>query len=118
MIFTLSRISTNAHQIAVVAIAVARDRNLEVDLGVFVVGLRPAQIPRHAGGAQRRTGESPGQRLLGRHHADIDGALLPDAVAGQQVFQIVDEFRKRLGPFGDPLGQPGRQILITPPGRK
>ena len=53
------------HQIAVVAIAVAADRNLELHLGVLVVGLRTAQVPRHAARAQARAGESPGQRLLG-----------------------------------------------------
>src|SRR5262249_17179071 len=99
------------HEIAVIAVAVAPDRDLEFHLGVFVVWLRPPQVPRYAAGAQARPGEPPGKRLPRIHHPDIDRALLPDTVAGQQLLQVLDELREALGPFGDACLQPGRQVL-------
>jgi len=101
----------DAHQVAVIAVAVAADRDAEIEPVVHLVRLRLAQIPRHAGGPQARPGEAPGQRLLRRHDADIHQPLLPDAVVGQQRLQVVDELRESLGPGTDLLLQPGRQIL-------
>src|SRR5690242_15751467 len=46
------------HEIAVVAITIPPDRHLEPDLGIFVVGLRASQIPRHTARAQTRSGEA------------------------------------------------------------
>ena len=61
MIFTLSRISASADQVAVVAVAVTPDRHIEIHLGVLVVGLRPPQIPGHPARAEARAGEPPGR---------------------------------------------------------
>ena len=52
------RISSHAHQIAVVAVAVDADRHVEVHLVVDVVGLLLAQVPLDARAAQHRAGEA------------------------------------------------------------
>ncbi len=49
----------HAHEVAVVAIAVLADRNIEIHLVIDVIGLRLAQIPRDARAAQHRAGEAP-----------------------------------------------------------
>src|SRR3546814_5786838 len=49
---------------SVVAIAGAPDRDVEIHLVVDHIGLRLAQVPRHAGRAQHRAGKAPGNRVL------------------------------------------------------
>ena len=44
-------------------------------------------------------------RALRRHHADVDGALLPDAVVGEQRFVFVDALREALGEGLDEIEQ-------------
>src|SRR5690606_2179829 len=86
----------HAHQVAVVAVAVDAHRDVELDLVVLRVRLLAAQVPGDARAAQHRTGHAPGHRLLGRDHADADGALLPDAVLGEQDLVFVDAGREVL----------------------
>ena len=50
----------HADQIAVVAVAVLADGNVEIHLLVALVGLRLAQVPRRAGAAHHHAGEAPG----------------------------------------------------------
>src|SRR5262249_9082128 len=70
-------------QIAVVAVAVLADWNIEIHLGIAFVRLRLAQIPGGAGAAHHDAGETPLPGLLERDHADVDIALLEDAVGGE-----------------------------------
>ena len=102
----------DAHEIAVVAVAVLADRNVELHLVVDVVGLRLAQIPGHAGGAQHRPGEAPVERILRRHHADIDEALLEDAVLGQQLSMSSSTSGNVSAQAAMSSSEPGRQILM------
>jgi hypothetical protein len=87
----------DAHQVAVVAVAVDADRYVEFHAVVDLVGLLLAQVPLDAGAAQHGTGEAEGQGTLGRDHADADGALLPDAVVGEQRLVLVDVGRESGG---------------------
>ena len=101
-----------AHEIAVVAVAVPADGNVEAVILIAVVGLRLAQVPGKAGGAQHRPREAPVQRVLRRDDADIDRALLEDAVFGQERLDIVDHFRKRRAPLPYVADQAGRHIPV------
>ena len=80
----------HADQVAVVAVAVLADRNVEFHLGIAFVGLRLAQVPGRARAAHHDAGKTPGPGVVQRDHADIDVALLEDAVAGQQIVEVVD----------------------------
>ena len=102
----------HAAQIARVAIAGLADRNIEIHFIVHIVRLRLAQIPRHARGAQHRPRKAPIQRLVPSHDADIDRALLEDAIFGQQLFDIGEEFRKAFGIVPDILGKAFGHILM------
>ena len=48
--------------------------------------------------------------------ADIDIALLEDAVLGQQAFDIVQHGDEVVAEFQDVLGQAGRHVLMHPAG--
>src|SRR4029077_12125346 len=49
----------HADQIAVVAVAILADRDVEIHFRIALVGLRLAQIPRRARTAHHRAGEAP-----------------------------------------------------------
>jgi hypothetical protein len=49
--------------------------------------------------------------------ADVDGALLEDAVLGQQALDVVDELREGLAQRMSSASPAGRS-WCTPPGRK
>src|SRR5262249_18465923 len=70
----------HAHEIAVVAVAVLADGNVEIEFRVTFVGLRLAQIPGGAGAAHHDAGEAPRPRVGKRDRADAGVALLEDAV--------------------------------------
>src|SRR4029079_2231786 len=72
----------HADAVAVVAVAVLADRDVEIHLGIALVGLRLAQIPGRARAAHHHAGEAPLPGVIERDDADIDIALLEDAVAG------------------------------------
>ena len=90
----------NANQVAVIAIAGLADGHVEVHLGVGVVRLLLAQVPGEARAAQHRAGEAEVERTLRRDHAHTHGALLPDAVVGEQGFVLVHQ-----------AGELGREVV-------
>src|SRR5437660_133850 len=53
----------HAHEVAIVAVAVLADRDVEIKLGVAFIGLRLAQVPCRSGAAHHHAGKSPGPRL-------------------------------------------------------
>src|ERR1700733_5154341 len=71
----------HAEAVAVVAVAVLADRNVEIHRGVTFVRLRLAQVPRRTRAAHHHARKAPLPRLLERDYADIDIALLEDAVS-------------------------------------
>ncbi len=82
----------HANDLPVVIVAVAADRNIELHLLVAFIGLRLAQIPWRAGAAHHDAGKAPAPALLQADHADIDIALLEDAVLDEESLQIVADF--------------------------
>ncbi len=102
----------HADQVAVVAVAVLADRNVEIHLGIAFVRLRLAQIPGRARAAHHHAGKTPFPCLLQRDHADVDVALLEDAVAGEQPVEIVDHAQERIAPGLDIVDQLWRQVLV------
>src|SRR5207249_2330390 len=65
----------HAEAVAVVAVAVLADRNVEIHLGVALIGLRLAQVPGRARAAHHHARETPLPAVLDANHADIDIAL-------------------------------------------
>jgi hypothetical protein len=79
----------HAHQVAVVGVAIDADRDVEVEPVIDLVGLLLAQVPFDARTAQHGAGKAELQGALGADDADADGALLPDAIVGQQRMVFV-----------------------------
>ena len=89
------------------------DRNLEIEFGVVRVGLRLAQVPLHAAGAQHRPGHAERDGVGGGNHANIFRALQPDAVGGQQRFVFVDLGRKEGQEILDVLFEAGVSLVLA-----
>ena len=87
----------DAHQVAVVAVAVHAHRDVEVHPVVDRIGLLLAQIPLDARAAQHGPEKPSCMARSGDHHADIDGALLPDAVVGEQGLVFIHACGKARG---------------------
>ncbi len=93
----------DAHQVAVVAITIYSDRDVELEPVIDLVGLLPAQVPFDAGAAQHRSGESERHRAFRRNHTDAHSALLPDPVLGKQSLIFVHAPRKTFGEVFDEI---------------
>src|SRR5713226_10359498 len=102
----------HADAVAVVAVAVLADRDVEIHLRVAFVGLRLAQIPGRAGTAHHHPGKTPGPGVLELDHGDIDVALLEHPVVGQQAFDVVADLEKRIAERPDVVDELFRQILV------
>ena len=99
-------------QIAVIAIAIHADRNLEVEFVIAFIRLAAPQVPGQARSAHHDAGKAPGLDILFRHHADVGIALLEDAVLGQQPVDIVQHARKFHRPLVNVVQQLRRQVLM------
>ena len=106
----------DAHQIAVPAVAVLADDDVELQLGIALIGLRLAQVPGDVRAAQHDAGEAPFQGLLLGHHADVDVALLEDAVLGNEAFDVLQRRRELVAPAADVVDQVHRQVLVDAAG--
>src|SRR4029077_8072275 len=102
----------HADAVAIIVVAVLADRNVELHLGIALVRLRLAQIPGRARAAHHHAGEAPGPGVLEADHADVDVALLEDAVAGEQVVEVVANLEERIAEALDVVDQFFRQVLV------
>ena len=103
-------------EIAVIAVAVLAQGNVEVEVGIDLVGLGLAQVPGDARAPQHHAGEAPGIGLVLRDHADVHVALLEDAVRGDQVVDVVQQAREIGAPAADIDDQLRRQVLVDAAG--
>src|SRR6266508_4363845 len=102
----------DAHEVAREAVAGLADRDVEVHALVDVVGLRLAQVPRDARGADHRAREPPVECLLRVNDADVDHALTEDAVVVQQLLDVLDEGVELLDPAFHGIEHAVWQILM------
>ncbi len=102
----------HADQVAVEAVAVLADRNVEIELRVALVRLRLAQVPRRARAAHHDAREA---------HANASSRLttpmstlrcLKMRLLGQQPFDVVEHLQERIAPGVDVVDQLGRKILM------
>ena len=102
----------HADEIAVPAVAIPADRDVELHPVVDLVGLRLPQVPGDIRGAQHRPREPPGERVLGTHHADVDRALLEDPILSQKLVHVVEARHELVHPGDDPFVETLGQIAI------
>ena len=86
----------HADDLTVVIVAILADGDVEIHLLVAFVGLRLAQVPGGARAAHHHARKAPGPAFVERHDADVDIALLEDAVADEEFVEIVDDLQERI----------------------
>ena len=106
----------HADDLAIVGVAVLPHGDVELHLLVALVGLRLAQVPRDAGAAHHHAREAPGHGLVHGDDADVDVALLEDAVAHDEVVEVVDHLQERVAERLDVVDQRRRQVLVDAAG--
>ncbi len=79
---------------------------------VAFVRLGFAQVPGRARAAHHDAGETARPGIVETDHADIDVALLEDAVVGEKALDVVADFEERIAEGVDVGDQLGRQILM------
>src|SRR5580700_684327 len=82
------------HEIAVVAVAVLADRDVEIELGIAFIGLRLAQIPGGSRAAYHHSREAASPNIVELHYANVDVTLFENTVVGEQHIQVVTYFEK------------------------
>src|SRR5690606_15293512 len=102
----------NAHQIAVVAVAIDTNGNIEIEAIVHFVRLHAAQIPLNSGTAQHRAGKAQGLGTLGADNTYANQTLFPDPVVGQQRFVFIYAGWKTLGKVFDEVQQRARTRFV------
>src|SRR3954449_132045 len=98
--------------LAVVVVAMPADRDVEIHLLVALVGLRLAQIPGGARAAHHHAREAPGPRVLERDRGDVDVALLEDAVADDELVEVVADLEEGVAERPDIVDELFRQVLV------
>src|SRR5262249_13845313 len=86
----------HAHQIAIVRVAVLSIRDVELKIGIALVGMRFAYIPLHARTAQRRPGQSHIYCIFGGDDSYSHSAAQPDAICIEHRLHFVDARRKSI----------------------
>src|SRR6266542_3470900 len=107
-----------ADAIAVIAVPVLTDGDVEVELVVAFVGLRFAQVPGCTRAANHHPGKAPVPRVLKLDHRDPDVALLEDAIVGQQALDVVADLQERIAEIPDVVEELRWQILMHTAGPK
>ena len=103
------RISSSAHQVAIVGVAVLSERNIKIHVGIRRIRSRLANVPGHARTAQRRTGQTDRNRFFAGDHADADRAAQPDAILRKHGFIFI----KPLGKVVDEAPHVGVEIVVS-----
>jgi hypothetical protein len=98
-------------EVAVVAVTVYTDRNVEFNLVVGIVGLRLADVPGDTGTAQHDTSEAIVESIGGRDDTDTFGTSDPDTVVGQHLFGLVDAVAELGCPLVNIVEQTKRNVL-------
>src|SRR5438067_421632 len=102
----------HSHEIAVIAVAVLADRDVEFELGIAFVGLCFAQIPGGTGAAHHHTRKAPTPGLRELDLGDTDVALLEDAIFREQALQVVADLQERVTERPNVVQELRRQILV------
>src|SRR6266571_9282108 len=102
----------HADAVAVVIVAVLADRDVEIELGIALIGLRFAQIPGGARAAHHDTGKTPTPGVRKLDHGDTDVALLEDAIFRQQPLDVVADLEEGIAERPDVVEELRRQVLV------
>jgi hypothetical protein len=121
----------HAAQVAVIAVTVFADGDVEFDLVpsanistrerephfiILVIPLHLAQVPRNPAPAHHHAAEAIAARVIGADDAYADGALLPDAVPADNLLDLIDPARELRRPLEDVVQQAMGEVERDAPG--
>src|SRR2546423_10191198 len=102
----------HADTVAVVIVSVLADRDVEIELGIALVGLRFAQVPGGTGAAHHHARETPSPGVGERNYADVHVALFEDAIVSEQTLDIVAHLQEWVAERLDIVDQFWRKVLM------
>lgn len=103
-------------QVAVVAVAVLTNGNVEFDLVVGIVGLALSDIPRNARASQHHTGERQVESLGSGNDTNASQSLDPDTVVSKHFLRLVNTVTELGGPLVDVVKDTNGDILVNTTG--
>lgn len=98
-------------EVAVVAVTVDADGDVEIDLVVGVVGLGLADVPGDTGTTEHDAGEGVVERISGADDTNTLGTADPDTVVGQELLGLVDAITELGSPLVDVVEKANGEIL-------
>jgi hypothetical protein len=101
----------HAAEVAVVAVTVDTDGDIELNLVVSIVRLRLADIPWDTRATKHDTSERVVESISGRNNTNTLGTALPDTVIGQQLLSLVNAVTELSGPLVDVVKDTDGKIL-------
>src|SRR5215468_4388564 len=102
----------HADAVTIVAITAAADRDIEIELCIALIGLRLAQVPGSARASHHHAGETPCPGIGETDDADVDIALLEDAVVSEQRFKVIADLEEGIAERRDVVDQLIGQVLV------
>lgn len=106
----------HAAEVAVVAVAVDADGDVELDLVVRVVRLALAHVPGYAAPAEHDAGEGVVEGIGGGDDTDALRSAFPDPVVGEEFFGFVDSVAELSGPLVDVVEEAEGKVLMDAAG--
>ena len=103
-------------KVAIVAVTVLSNRDVEFNLVVGVIGLALADIPWDTGATEHNSTEGQVQGFLGRQNTNTTQTLNPDTVIRQHFLGLVDTVTKLGSPLVDIVEQTNGDILVDTSG--
>ena len=102
----------HADEIAVIAVAVLADGDIEFQLVVTFIGLGFAQVPGRARAAHHDARKTPGEGVFQGHHRDIHITLLEYTIVREQHLNVIKHLEERVAKGLDVIDKLGGQILM------
>ena len=103
----------HAAEVAVVAVSVDPNRDVEFDLVVGIVRLALAYIPWHATASKHDAGEGVVESVGGGDDPNALGSAFPDSVVREQLFGFVDPVPELSRPLVDVVEEADGEILVN-----
>ena len=106
----------HADEVAVVAVTIDADGDVEFDLIIGIVRLGFTNVPRNTRTTEHDTGERIVEGISCTHYTNTFGAANPDTVIGQEFLGFVDSVTELGGPLVDIVEKTERNILVDTTG--
>ena len=102
----------HAAEVAVVAVSVDADWDVEFDLVVRVIRLAFAHVPGYTASSEHDAGEGVVEGFGGGDHTDVLGSAFPDSIIREQLFGFVNSIAELSCPLVDVVEEAEGKVLV------